>query len=225
VRGRGRCLSFQLRIVERPLDPSFSPHAGRRRSKRPRSRDAFSHPSCPHQSHECFCLQQIRGGGAPTGANCLEAASSLRMLPPACASDAARATQADVAIRLRFGRARLSALHRGSHVGFFRPDVATSGQVSCDLAVAARAASACPSPADAPRAPVVMPVDMMPEAARERFARSPAGTALAPRSGVPREHVPVHERDAYLATPRKWRVKDASKQICGGARKRLKQRR
>ena len=33
------------------------------------------------------------------------------------------------------------------------------------------------------RAPAVIPADMMPEAARERFARPPAGTALAPLSG------------------------------------------
>src|SRR6202795_4924515 len=39
---------------------------------------------------------------------------------------------------------------------------------------------ACPSPAAAPRAPAVIPADMMPEAARERFARPPAGTAPAP---------------------------------------------
>jgi hypothetical protein len=44
-------------------------------------------------------------------------------------------------------------------------------------------ALACPSPAAAPRAPAVIPADMMPEAARERFARPPAGTALAPLSG------------------------------------------
>jgi len=44
-------------------------------------------------------------------------------------------------------------------------------------------ALACPSPAAAPRAPAVIPADMMPETARERFARPPAGTALAPLSG------------------------------------------
>jgi hypothetical protein len=39
---------------------------------------------------------------------------------------------------------------------------------------------ACPSPAAAPRTPAVIPADMMPEAARERFARPPAGTAPTP---------------------------------------------
>ena len=34
----------------------------------------------------------------------------------------------------------------------------------------------------APRGPVIVPDGTMPEAARERFARPPAGTALAPLS-------------------------------------------
>ena len=55
-------------------------------------------------------------------------------------------------------------------------------------------ALACPSPAAAPRAPAVIPADMMPEAARERFARPPAGTALAPLSGSHLESALV-ERD------------------------------
>ncbi|HWX86214.1 MAG TPA: hypothetical protein VNZ48_21665, partial [Xanthobacteraceae bacterium] len=50
------------------------------------------------------------------------------------------------------------------------------------------------SPAAAPRAPAVIPADMMPEAARERFARPPAGTALAPLSGSHLESALV-ERD------------------------------
>jgi hypothetical protein len=49
---------------------------------------------------------------------------------------------------------------------------------------------ACPSPAEAPRAPVVVPADMMPEAARERFARPPAGTAPAPHLRSHPECVP-----------------------------------
>jgi hypothetical protein len=35
-----------------------------------------------------------------------------------------------------------------------------------------------------------MPASMMPKADRERTANPRAGTALAPCSGVPREHVP-----------------------------------
>ena len=49
---------------------------------------------------------------------------------------------------------------------------------------------ACPSPADAPRAPAVIPADMMPEAARARLARPHAGTALTPQSGSHPECAP-----------------------------------
>jgi hypothetical protein len=76
-----------------------------------------------------------------------------------------------------------------------RPRLSTSGQVSWDAAVGGRyPPCACPSPAEAPRAPAVIPADMMPEAARERFARPPAGTALAPLSGSHLESALV-ERD------------------------------
>jgi hypothetical protein len=46
----------------------------------------------------------------------------------------------------------------------------------------------------APRGPVIVPDGTMPEAARERFARPPAGTALAPLSGSHLESALV-ERD------------------------------
>jgi hypothetical protein len=66
-------------------------------------------------------------------------------------------------------------------------------------------ALSCPSPAAAPRAPAVIPVDMMPRAARERTANPRAGTAPAPRSGVPREHVPC-ERDWAGSHEKRMRV-------------------
>ena len=37
-----------------------------------------------------------------------------------------------------------------------------------------------PGYSDAPRVPVIVPAGLMPETARERFAKPPAGTALAP---------------------------------------------
>jgi hypothetical protein len=46
----------------------------------------------------------------------------------------------------------------------------------------------------APRRPVIVPDRTMPEAARERFARPPAGTALAPLSGSHLESA-LTERD------------------------------
>ena len=45
---------------------------------------------------------------------------------------------------------------------------------------------------EAPRRPVVVPVGRVPEAARERVASPPAGTALAPRSGMPAGLRPNH---------------------------------
>jgi hypothetical protein len=50
----------------------------------------------------------------------------------------------------------------------------------------------------ASRRPVVVPAGRLPRAARERSANPPAGTALAPYSGVPREHVPLSERDIAM---------------------------
>ncbi len=75
-------------------------------------------------------------------------------------------------------------------------------------------AISCPSPAAAPRAPAVIPVDMMPEAARERTANPPAGTAPAPRSGVPREHVPC-ERDCAGSHEKRMRVNMNVTARCG----------
>jgi len=46
-----------------------------------------------------------------------------------------------------------------------------------------------------PGRPVVMPIGSMPEAARERVANPPAGTALAPHSGLPSGKRPFTERD------------------------------
>ena len=51
-------------------------------------------------------------------------------------------------------------------------------------------ALACPSPAEAPHAPAVVPEGMMPKAARERSANPRAGAALAPLSGVPSRRRP-----------------------------------
>ena len=45
---------------------------------------------------------------------------------------------------------------------------------------------------EAPRRPVVVLVGRVPEAARERVASPPAGTALAPQSGMPPEPRPIH---------------------------------
>jgi hypothetical protein len=49
----------------------------------------------------------------------------------------------------------------------------------------------------APRRPVIVPAGRNPEAARERSANPPAGTAPAPSSGLPPEGVPS-ERDRFM---------------------------
>jgi hypothetical protein len=80
------------------------------------------------------------------------------MSPPVCASGAAARPS---------GRARLSALHRGSCRGF---NLSAQLQARFPGTRSARGlpALSCPSPVAAPHAPVVMPADMMPEAARVR---------------------------------------------------------
>jgi hypothetical protein len=102
----------------------------------------------------------MKGGGAPKRRNC-----------PVGPRHAA-----DVAIHLRFGRRprvqRNALAFRRSTAALtevsrprlfdFRPGFLGRGSAR------ALPALSCPSPAAAPRAPAVIPVDMMPEAARER---------------------------------------------------------
>src|ERR1700722_6752731 len=102
------------------------------------------------------------------------------MSPPVRASGAARATDDPLARIARFGRARLSALHRGARQAV-TPDSA-SGRASRNHRVRTGGPSRMPVQR-APRGPVIVPDGTMPEAARERFARPPAGTALVPLSG------------------------------------------
>jgi hypothetical protein len=55
----------------------------------------------------------------------------------------------------------------------------------------------------APRGPVIVPDGTMPEAARERLARPPAGTALAPLSGSHLESALVERAGAQLVVTEK----------------------
>ena len=113
--------------------------------------------------------QDARHSERPSGLpqrspSCLELASRNPSWQRSCAT----ATTDRTYDRKRSGRALLNLLQAGG-----RPHMGRSlhGRYP---------PCACPSPAAAPRAPVVMPADMMPEAARERFARPRAGTAPAP---------------------------------------------
>jgi len=121
----------------------------------------------PHHTNRCCHLSALRARRAPRVIRLHE--------PPAWGALAFRRSTAALAV---VSRPRLFD---------FRPGFLGRG-------VRALPALACPSPAAVPRAPAVIPADMMPEAARERFARPPAGTALAPLSGSHLESALV-ERD------------------------------
>jgi hypothetical protein len=76
--------------------------------ERSRSRDAAAPEFCRPKPRS-FCLQKIRGGGAPKRRNCL--------VRPCHASDVATKCASGTAARSS-ERARLSALHRGARRGF-----------------------------------------------------------------------------------------------------------
>jgi hypothetical protein len=139
----------------------------------------FLHPSFPHERQECCCLLINEGRRSAEKAQLSRGATPRdQMLPPARASGAAARPA---------GRARLSALHRGSRQAV-TPDSAP-GRVSWNR----RVQTGGPSPAPvqrAPRGPVVMPDERGPKAARERFARPRAGTAPAPHLRSHPECVP-----------------------------------
>jgi len=79
------------------------------------------------------------------------------------------------------GRARLPAFHHGSRQGDLRHPRRSSGHASWDVVWRALPAIACPSPVSNSRAgPSAGRHDA--RAARERIAKPPAGTALAPTS-------------------------------------------
>ena len=90
--------------------------------------------------------------------------------------------------------------------GGFRPFRSAPGQASWDavaIAFARRAlpAPTCPSPVEAPHGPVVVPVSMMPEAARERTVSFRARAPLSLRfREYPRPKASLDERDSRLVT-------------------------
>ena len=97
--------------------------------------------------------------------------------------------QANVATRLRFGRARLPALHRGAcHANQCRGSAQAVFPATCAAAGVTRRALSQSS--DAPRRPVVVPADSMPEPpgsgvyrpARGNRTRSAFGSTLAKAS-------------------------------------------
>ena len=102
-------------------------------------------------------------------------------------------------------RARLSAFHRGSHQGAFAPFAQLQARLPGTRFWQALPALACPSPGKAPPGPVVVPVSMMPEAARVRSvsfrARAPHSLHLSEylRDRRPRSSE-IRYRVTYLGT-------------------------
>jgi hypothetical protein len=100
-------------------------------------------------------------------------------------------------------RARLSALHRGSRLGDRTPPLSFGPRFTLwRIVTSAHHASShaglrtlsTAKLSRTPGRPVVMPVGMMPEAARERIANPRAGAAPAPHSGLPSGKRPLRER-------------------------------
>ena len=157
-------------------------HAGRKRnlfSRRAHARALQSHFEV--RSHPAA---RAEGSGAPKGASnhC-----------PRIADKYTQSAQTNLRAEARqnAGRARLPALHCGTRQRSRNRLWLSSrttfpgtrlGRVFCPP-------RACPVQR-APRRPVLLPAKWCPEAARVRTANPPAGTALAPLSGVPSRRRP-----------------------------------
>ncbi len=112
-----------------------------------------------------------------------------RVQPTSASRDAARAESAarsPIGVPLRLLPSWLSALGRNSRPGFLGTwqdvrsgKLAPTGEQRPRVLTRALPAPACPSPGNAPPGPVVVPVSMMPEAAR---VRSVSFRARAPHS-------------------------------------------
>jgi hypothetical protein len=132
--------------------------------KRIRSRDAYASESCK-QTARIFASRIKKGGGAPTGASNHGPPPGLLSPSPLRAKDweggRQRATQTSVATRMRFGRARLSALHRGAcHANQCHGSAQAVFPATCAMAGIVRHALSQSS--GAPRGPVVVPAEAMP---------------------------------------------------------------
>ena len=168
---RLRASSTRYGEPRRTTAPAPRPHPSRAAARPPQDDGSLTsfivlamhpHPSFPHERQDCCCLQIKR-----------REAERRKAQFTGAASFGCGARLAIGALAFRRSTAALTEVSRPRLFGF-RPGFLGRGPQRhyppC----------ACPSPAEAPRAPAVIPVDMMPEAARERFARPHAGTAPAP---------------------------------------------
>ena len=122
---------------------------------------------------------------------------------------ASSGTRSPIGVPLRLLPSGLSALGRSSRPGFHGTwqdvrsgTVAPTGERRPRVLTRALPAPACPSPGNAPPGPVVVPVSMMPEAAR---VRSVSFRARAPHSlrirEYPRPKASFTERDSLNHVP------------------------
>jgi hypothetical protein len=175
-------LHHVLRMV--PLPRTFCAEA----EKQDHSRDAASHPSFGnHDAHEEKELPPKKGGGAPIGApsmsaHCRQARELAQLI--CCAAAALIAGRSPFGAPPRHSPGRTHPpLAQLQFPRFLRPEL--TGVTRFALSRVYRA----------PRRPVVMPAERWPRAARERFARPRAGTALAPHLDRIR-NAPFDERDS-----------------------------
>jgi hypothetical protein len=166
---------YQLRIAERPLNPSFSPHAGRRSRERRGESDGASalvlathpRPRLADQSYEFSSPQRKRREAERRQARLSRGASPRS---GCCHPSALRA-------RPRVQRNALA----------FRRSTAALAPAICrsSIQAALHAMRCAPRLSEAPRAPVVMPAGSMPgppESGSDELP--PAGTAPTPSVGV-----------------------------------------
>jgi hypothetical protein len=159
---------------------SSSP-AQRGRKIETRSRDAMASESCK-QRHESFASKYVKGGGAPTGASSSMSAPHSQALPSESAPGAvARHTPRCCHLKALRARSPLGAplaalAAQINATAQPRPRFGRTGGCGCyphhrtHLQRCTSRTGRCAGRSDA-------------QAAREQFARLPAGTALAPLSG------------------------------------------
>ena len=105
-----------------------------------------------------------------------------------------RATQTNVTVCLRFGRARLSALRERYLPRKLMPRL-SPGRASREREGAGVTRTIERAYSDAPRAPVIVPAGRCPSRPGAGLQAPPAGTALAPSFGCRRRR-PFDERDS-----------------------------
>jgi len=196
VRGRCReselCKRFSAKR-HRPLNPSFSPRAGRRSRERRRraTRLAMTNRSRDASASKFYARRSAIG---ETHLPSSPSPFAFLFLHKRRREAERRQTRVTNRRILRCGahpagRARLSAFHHGSHLReYLIPKARLQARLPGTWSERALPAFACPSPGmHLPSRSSCREADT--QAARERTANPPAGTAPAPPFGLPPEGV------------------------------------